>query len=190
MPALAITSQPDGELLTLDEAKRHLRVYDDSFDDEITQLIRAARDYCERFTQRTLRTTVTRTLKQCTWWCHELRLPWPPLLAVSSVTYYDSDNALQTLASSNYSVETTTDGGGRIVWAQNATVPSLYFRPDAVIVTFTTGYADATALPPVAIQAFKTKLTELWGSGQDSEISAASKATDRLLGLVDWSGYA
>jgi len=64
MPALAITSQPDGELFSLEEAKRHLRVYDASFDDEITQLIRAARDYCERFTQRTLRTTVTRTLKQ------------------------------------------------------------------------------------------------------------------------------
>lgn len=190
MPALAITSQPDGELFSLEEAKRHLRVYDASFDDEITQLIRAARDYCERFTQRTLRTTVTRTLKQCEWWCDELHLPWPPLIAVSSVTYYDTDNALQTLASSNYSVELSTDGGGRIVWAYNATIPALYFRPDAVIVTFTTGYADATALPPVAVTAFKTKLTELWGAGSDSEIEASRKATDRMLGLVDWTGYA
>jgi len=190
MPALTITSQPDGELLSVDDAKRHLRVYDGSLDDEVTLLIRAARDYCERFTQRTLRTSVARTLKQCEWWCHELRLPWPPLLTVSAVTYYDSSNSLQTLASSNYSVETSTDGGGRIVWATAATIPSLYSRPDAVNVAFTTGYADATALPPVALQAFKAKLTELWGSGSESEIEAARKCTDRLLGLVDWSGYA
>ena len=47
MPALTITSQPDGELLSVDDAKRHLRVYDGSLDDEVTLLIRAARDYCE-----------------------------------------------------------------------------------------------------------------------------------------------
>lgn len=188
--ALVITSEPAGELLTVDEAKRHLRVYDGSLDDEVTALVRAARDYCERYTQRTLRTTVTRTLTLADWWCSSQWLPWPPLLAVSSVTYYDASNALQTLASSNYVVELATNGGGRIMWAWNATIPSVYSRPDAITVTFTAGYADATAIPPVALQAFKTKLTELWGAGSENEGMAASKSTDRLLAMVDWTGYA
>ncbi len=210
--ALVITTEPAGELLTVEDAKRHLRLFDDSLDVEVAQLIRAARDYCERFTQRTLRTAVLRTLKQKYWWptgcssgyinslacsyrtggCGELKLPWPPLLASPAlvVTYYDTDNASQTLSASNYAVEYSTNGGGRIVWASTATIPALYDRPDAVQIAFSTGYADADALPPVALQAMKTKMTELWAAGTDNENKAAMSATDRLLGMVDWTGYA
>ncbi len=211
--ALVITSAPSDELLSVEDAKRHLRVMSSDLDDEIASLIRAARDYCERFTQRTLRTTVTRTLKQRYWWqsCYAggfigsldcryrtgssgLKLPWPPLLTVSGITYYDTDNAQQTLGTGNYTVETSTDGGGRVIWTSTATIPSLYDREDAITITFTAGYAsiDSTTapLPPVALQAMKTKLTELWGAGTDNEVKAAKEATDRLLGMVDWTGYA
>lgn len=192
--ALAITDAPSGELLSTEDAKRHLRIESGDLDTEVQSLIRVARDYCERFTQRTLRATVTRTQKLNEWWCESIRLPWPPLIAVSSVTYYDADNASQTLASSNYHVQLSTDGGGRIVWTDDADLPDLYVRPDAITVTFTTGYTSidsaTAALPPVALQAMKTKLTELWGAGTENEIRAAKECTDRLLGLVDWTGYA
>ncbi len=207
---LVITAAPTDELLSVEDAKRHLRVMNGDLDDEIASLIRAARDYCEKFTQRTLRTTVTRTLKQNYWWlagCNSsyyrpqsgyqnigLKLPWPPLLTVTGITYYDTDNAQQTLGTGNYAVETSTDGGGRVLWTSTATIPSLYNREDAITVTYAAGYASidsATApLPPVALQAMKTKLTELWGAGTDSELKAAMEATDRLLGMVDWTGYA
>ena len=190
MAALTITGTPAGELLTLEEAKRHLRLYGGDLDDEVASLIRAARDYCERFAARTLRGTVTRVLKQDRWWCHEQSLPFPPILAVSSVTYYDVANASQTLATSNYYVELTTDDGGEIEWVFNPTIPSLYAREDAVTITYTAGYADLDSVPPVAVQAMKCKLTELWGAGTEGEIKAARDATDRLLNLVDWSGYA
>jgi uncharacterized phiE125 gp8 family phage protein len=193
--ALVITSAPSDELLPVEDAKRHLRVYSSDLDDEVASLVQASRDYCERFTQRTLRATVTRTLKDCKWWCLDLRLPWPPLIAVSSVTYYDTSNVSQTLSSSNYHVETSSDGSGRLVWATSPTIPSLYDRPDAITVTFTTGYttieaSSANPLPPVALQAMKTKLEELWGAGTEGQTKAAKEATDRLLGLVDWTGYA
>ncbi len=191
---LVITAAPSDELLSVEEAKRHLRVMSGDLDDEIASLIRAARDYCERFTQRSLRTTVTRTLKQKAWWCKDIKLPWPPLLTVSGITYYDTDNASQTLGAGNYSVELSTDGGGRVLWTSTATIPALYDRPDAITITFTAGYAsiDSTTapLPPVALQAMKTKLTELWGSGTENEVKAAKECTDRLLGMVDWTGYA
>lgn len=221
--ALVVTITPDGELLSLDEAKRHLRLYDGSLDDEVTSLIRAARDDCERETGRTFRTAVTRTLKLDRWWSANwtrdwqnapygdspygneqrcgpvtafatrdgsLRLPYPPLIAVGSITYYDVANAQQTLSSSNYIVEPSTDGWGRISWTVDATFPGLYVRPDAVTVTFTTGYADATAIPPVALQAMKMKLTELWGSGTENEIKAAVDCYKRLASKVDATSYA
>lgn len=190
--ALAITSAPQGELLSTEEAKRHLRILTGDHDTEIGSLIRDVRDYCEKWTQRTLRGAVTRTLKLDDWWYVDRKLPWPPLLAspASTITYYDALNASQTLAASNYHVELSTDGGGRLVWSDSASLPSIYYRPDAITLTFTTGYADLDSVPPVAVRAMKTKLTELWAAGTESEIEAARKATDRLLGLVDWTGYA
>ena len=187
---IVVTSAPAGELLTLDEAKRHLRLYSSDLDDEVTSLILAARDYCERFAARTLRASTSRTIKLDRWWCDELELPYPPILTVSSVTYYDTSNVSQTLSSSNYYVEISTDHGGCLEWVFNATIPSLYTRDDAVTVTYTAGYADLTSIPPVAVHAMKCKLTELWGAGTESETKAAREACDRLLSLVDWTGYA
>lgn len=187
---IVVTSAPQGELLSLDEAKRHLRLYSSDLDAEVTAQLRAVRDYCERFAARTLRASTTRTLKLAGWWGCELRLPYPPILTVSSVTYYDTANASQTLASSNYYVEISTDHGGSIDWKFDATIPSLYTRDDAVTITYTAGYADLDSVPPVAVQAMKCKLTELWGAGTDGERRAAREACDRLLSLVDWTEYA
>ncbi len=191
--ALVITAAPSDELLSVEDAKRHLRVLSGDLDDEITSLVQASRDYCERYTQRTLRKTVTRTLTQATWWCKPIKLPWPPLLTVTEITYYDADNVSQTLDAATYSVELSTDGGGRVLWVPNATQPALYLREDAITIEFTAGYGsiDSTTapLPPVALQAMKTKITELWGTGTDNEVKAAKESTDRLLAMVDWTGY-
>lgn len=187
--ALVITDAPSEELLDVEVAKRHLRLFDNSLDDEVAQLIRASRDYCERWTSRTLRKSTTRTLTLDGWWSTEQKLPWPPLIAVTGIAYYDEDNASQTLSGANYVVELSTDGGGRIVWAADAELPSVYSRPDAITITFTAGYASADALPPVALQAMKTKITEMYGAGTENEVRAAMSATDRLLGLIDWTEY-
>ncbi len=206
--ALAITAGPSGELLSVDEAKRHLRLYSSDLDDEIASLVRAARDYCERYTARTLRNTVTRTLTLAKWWpvCRgweryqtrtdrdSLRLPWPPLIAVSSIAYYDTDNASQTLNSSNYASEIGADGAGRIIWTSTATIPAVYDRPDAITITFTTGYTslDSTTapLPPVALQAMKTRLTVEFNQEPPEVIKLYDQRTKDLLGMVDWTGYA
>ncbi len=187
--ALVITSAPAGELLSVEEAKRHLRVMSGDLDDEVASKVREARDDCERETQRTLRATVTRVLTQCKWWCKSQKLDWPPLIAVSSITYYDSSNVQQTLSSTNYHVELSTEGFGRITWASTATIPTVYDRPDAIAITFTTGYATADDVPPGALAGMKLRLTELWGRGTENEIKAAVASSGRLLGKVDATGY-
>ncbi len=187
---LAISSDQTDELLSVEEAKRHLRILVDDFDDEIASLIRAARDDCERDTGRTIRASTSRTFKTCEWWCDEWVPPFPPLLGVTSITYYDTDNASQTLSSSNYSVLLSTDGHSRVVWTSTATLPSLYTREDAITVTFTTGYASLDAVPPALVQGWKVRLTELWGTATEGEQRAAVECSKRLLGKVDVTSYA
>ena len=185
--ALTVTTATGDEPLTLLEAKRHLRRLDNDLDDVIAQNVSEAREYCERYTQRTLRSSVTRLWTLSQWWGGVLTLPWPPLLSVTGITYYDADNASQTFATANYQVVTSTEGAGSIHYTDGATVPSIYARPDAVSITFVTGYATP---PQVALRAMKTKLTEMWGVGAPQEIEAARVGTDRLLNAIDWTGYA
>lgn len=190
MPAIVVTSAPTSELLSLEEAKRHLRILHSDLDTELESLISDVRDYCERWTARTLRLATTRTIKLRDWWRSEYYLPFPPLIDVTSITYFDTANVSQTLAASNYFEELQTEGSGRLTWTSTATLPSLFDREDAITITYTAGYASAAACPRVALRAMKTKLTELFGVGTESELKAAKEATDRLLGLVDWTGYA
>lgn len=190
--ALAITSAPAGELLSVEEAKRHLCILTGDHDTEIEAKVRGARDFCERWTQRTFRAAVTRTKTFEDWWCIDERLPFPPLLASPApvITYYDSLNASQTLNASNYHVELSTDGGGRIIWSDSVSLPSIYSRPNAITVTYSTGYADLASVPPVAVVAMKFILTALWGAGTENEIETAWKRAKEMLGTVDWTGYA
>jgi hypothetical protein len=189
--ALAITATPAGELLSVEEAKRHLRVLVTDHDTEIESLIRDARDYCERWTQRTLRAAVTRTKTFEDWWQIDERLPFPPLLASPApvITYYDADDDSQTLNATNYHVEIATDGGGRIVWSDSVSLPNIFNRPDAITITYRTGYADLASVPPVAVRALKLVLTTLWGAGTENEIETAWKRAKEMLGTVDWTGY-
>lgn len=188
--SLRVTEEPADEPLSIADAKQHLRYFADDADTEIASLVKAARDDCERETGRTLRGAVTREWTRCEWWCDSVKLPFPPLLTVEEVRYYDADNAEQTLNAANYIVELSTDGWGKLTWAADADQPATYSRPDAITIEFTTGYADAAAMPPSALHAIKVKLSELWGAGTENETKAAVECAKRLLGKFDMTSYA
>lgn len=59
------------------------------------------------------------------------------------ISYYDTDNELQVLAESNYTI-LPSDRGTSIIFGDN--LPSVYDRPDAVVFELTVGYA-ADAIP-------------------------------------------
>lgn len=76
-----------------------------------------------------------------------LRLPFPPLIEVLSVTYRDSSGTTRTLATDQYEVSTDSDPFGQVrplylgIWPVTADVSN------AVQVTFRCGY-DEDASPP------------------------------------------
>ena len=78
----------------------------------------------------------------------DIKVPMPPLQSVSSIQYQDSNNATQTLAASNYTVDTDREPG-RIVQSSTGSFPSTYPDLNAVTITFIAGYGDRETVPEV-----------------------------------------
>ena len=138
--SLTQTSAPGVEPITLQQAKDHLRVSHNDEDAIIEPLITAARQHVEAYTKRALITQ--------TWaWSMDafatlLSPPLPPLQSVSSIAYIDAAGDSQTLASSNYRVDSASEPA-RITEAYDTTWPTTRQVTNAVTVTFIAGYGDA-----------------------------------------------
>lgn len=131
------------EPITLEQAKRHLRVVFTDDDDDISAMITAARVAAE---QRLNRTLVQRQLvARFPAWC-EMVLPKPPLISVDSVEYLDADGDLQTLEAFD---EYLGAEPVRVALQYGAVSPGLRYRPDAIRVTYTAGYADGDVPAPI-----------------------------------------
>ena len=131
------------EPITLARAKAHLRVVFNDEDDEIADMITAARVAVE---QRLNRTLVQRQLVAAfPTWC-ALALPKPPFVSVDSVVYRDTDGAEQSLTDYEvYDLETPA----RVALGYGTAPPALRYRPDAIRVTYTAGYADGDVPAPI-----------------------------------------
>lgn len=140
----------DGEApVSVDEAKAHLRIDFDDDDALISDLIEVVIDALESELRRAI-VDQTWLLKLSAFPHHEIELPLPPLLAVESVSYFDSDNVLQILDPSLYEVigvgARMAQGSIRPVTGQ--TWPAVYRRAEPVSVQFRAGYLTADS-PPV-----------------------------------------
>ncbi len=122
-----IITAPTVEPVTLAEAKVDLRVDHTDDDTLITALIVAGRQRCEELANRAL---INRTLEMalCEWPCNAIALPYPPLVSVTSVTYYDEDNSAGTMSSSDYIAITDVEPG-LIALARDKSWPDAALRP-------------------------------------------------------------
>ena len=144
---LELKTAPASTLVTLAEAKEHLRVDHSNDDTYITTLIDVATDVVESFTR-------TKLILQ-TWNIYFDE--FPPYIdlqigivrQVVSVKYFDQDNVLQTLPTTDYDVDTFAKPG-RIYEATGKSFPQTYEKPNAVLVTFEVG---TTAQIPSAFKA-------------------------------------
>lgn len=139
-------------LVTLAEAKTHLRVDHSDDDTYISGLITAAVSYLDGYSGR-----LGRAILEQTWrvdfgsFSDEMRLPVGNLMAVNSVTYYDDSNAQQTLPSTVY--QSSVDGAGAFLSLKPGQMwPAAFARNDAVRVTWSAGYGATVASVPAAIK--------------------------------------
>lgn len=167
------TVAPDETPVDVALLKEHLRLSSSDQANVLPLYLDAAVAWVETYTGRPLmRQTWRVTLPAFpdrTW------LPYAaPFVAISSVAYYDTANALQTLASSVYTVPADEEPASvRLAYAQ--TWPSVYDREDAVSVTYTVGATAATDVPAPLRQAVLLLAGHFYENREAVLVSAISK---------------
>lgn len=174
---------PTTEPISLDLAKRHLRVDGEDQNAEIEAWIRTARQQVEKDTALALLTqTVDVSLDEFPYTYESLVLNIAPIQSITHVKYYDSAGVLQTWASTNYVVDTASLPS-RLGLAVGSTWPTSLrvFQPG--LIRLIAGYTAATLVPDPLLHAMKLLIGCY---SRDREPTPVERSTyDRLL-----DGYA
>lgn len=184
--ALFIQTAVSTEPLSLVDIKAHCRVDVSDDDTLLTALGLAARQHAETFTHRALAPQTwddKRDAFPC--WYEPIVLPMPPVTAVSSITYVDTDGTTQTWSSANYTTDLPTGewaAPARIVPVYQVSWPQTRRVINAVTVRFTAGYATC----PEAIKAAMKLLIGHWYAHRESTVvgtisQKVPDAVDQLL---------
>lgn len=142
-----VSVQPSIEPITIDDARLHCDLDDSYFDGKLRQLIIAARNKVEQDTRLAF-ITQTRVLTFNDWpGTIDVELPTAPIQSVSSITYTDSNDSVQTLSASNYTVD-AAHRPGRIVLNHGESWPSNRGHHNDITVTYIAGHGSATTDVP------------------------------------------
>lgn len=150
--ALKLIAAPAEEPVSLADVKTYLRIDGTDFDALLTNLIKAAREYCEAFQNRAY---ITQTLELVLDEFPDmpLHLPRPPLQSVVSVKYTDVNGVETVWDPSNYLVDPVSEPG-RIAFAYGKSWPNVTLQPvNGVKIQFTAGYGAASSIPENVKQA-------------------------------------
>lgn len=169
--ALTLVTAPPAEPITLAEAKALPKVEDDAEDTLLAAIIVAARRWVEETCGRAL---VTQT------WDFSMdgfprgsfiKLPRPPLVSVTSITYYDEDLSTSTVfASSKYQVDAAkTPGLIALKYGESWPTDSLRLS-SGVVVRFVAGYGAAAAVPGDIKHAVKLLVSDMYAH-RESEVT-------------------
>lgn len=146
---VSVTVAPTRRVVEVEDARNYLRINHHDDDAELERLIDMATEIAQEYCHQQF-ITATRA-QRFEAFSNTMRLAFPPLIAVSSVQYIDSNGATQTLSSSYYRV-TATERPGRVDLAVGSTWPGTQERNGAVIVTYTCGYGATPDLVPARIR--------------------------------------
>lgn len=181
-----VVGYPQSYVISLEEAKRHLRVEHGDEDELILSLIESAQDYLRLRCERSLVVTDYQ-MDLCDWpSCEEIVLAYPPVAAVA-VRYYPTTGSITTFSS--YRLISRSDCHSMIVLNNGSSWPSLATRPDAVQITYTAGHQ---VIPPAAKHAVKL-LVGHWYESREAVATGTSKAIefslDALTAMLDTGRY-
>ena len=192
MTSVLVTA-PAVEPISLSEAKEHLRVDGSDEDTLISGLISAAVSHVDADG------VLGRAMISQTWayWTRSspgvVTLPMSPFQSLTSVEYYDADNALQSATASDF--ETRLAGDRVTLRPKSGKVwPPAYTREDAIKITYVAGFGAAATDVPQSIRQALLLLIGHWYESRTavSEISMKEVplAVGSLIGCerVGWYG--
>lgn len=170
-----VTTDPAAEPVLLAEAKMHLRVDNDEENALISILSQAAREMVEQRIGRSL-ITQTRTIKM-DYFPREsdtIYLPYGPVISVTSITYVDENEVLQTLSSALYTVDTASDIARIVI---DDSWPSTEDDINVVTIVYQAGYgASSSYVPKPLKQAIYLLVAHLYENRQAVIVSGSPTA--------------
>lgn len=179
------------DVLSVADAKTHLRITHSNDDSYIAALISAAVQYAEEYTGRALRAKTLEAIfpRFPASWDSPLVLPNAPVSAITSIKYYDPTFTQQTLDPSLYWLDEYARPLATIYSDPDALWPASVEHPQAVTVRYVCGYDAALsdpnfALPPMVVHAVKIIVAELYNVRADTifDVSVQKmRAIERLL---------
>lgn len=200
--SLARITPPASQIITVSDAKLHLRIDTTAEDSYVSALIDAATNAIEAYTHRSLITQTWRysrdrfpypypqngyvdplflqTPSTGAWLAEPIWLPRPNLLSVTSVTYLDVNGTQQTLSPSVYTVN-TDEVPGTISLANGQSWPNALYLRNSVQITYTAGYgASATNIPAAIIHAAKLVIGDLYANREAALIGTRAATVQNL----------
>lgn len=144
MPVIVV-EPPADPVVSLKEAKAHLRVDHDDDDDYIEGLVAAATATIDGPDGWLGRCLVEQTLE---WLGDEfgicdIRLPYPPIVEIESVVYDDDNGAQQTVADTDYRL-VGQPNMPRLALVYGKSWPSIRWQSEAVRIRYTSGWPVET----------------------------------------------
>lgn len=174
----ASESEPRAEPVTRAELAAQLRIRSNAFDAEFTRIIAAARGFVETLANVVMIERVF-DWRMDRFPCGKIVLPRAPLQSVTSITYRDGDDAVQTLDSAEYRV--VTDSVRGFVESVDGW-PSTYNRSAAVTVRFVAGFGDLPEdVPQTLRQAVLLAAAHMFENKQPLLIGSISKELEFTL---------
>lgn len=193
MPLYLINGPDNDAVLTLAQAKAHLRVDLDDDDELIEAYIATAIqnvDGRDGWLGRAL-AAQTWELRLPEFCGRQIMVPLPPLQSIESVKYYDTADTLQTLSAADYEVVGIGGyGKGRIVLKSGKAWPGLAKRAENVVVRFTAGYLTddspvAGTIPAPILTAIKRQVGTMYELRETIVINASvAKLPGAVEGLL------
>jgi hypothetical protein len=188
--SLEIITPPGMEPVSLDDMKEFMRIDedDDSNNNTILALITAARGWAETYTRRKFVSQTMRLkmdffpgyidtkLSGQNWSSpfvsgsnavmvglrYAIVLPFPQVQSITAFTYQDSNGNVTTMAQGVDYVADLSSQPARLVPPFSQMWPVARVVPNAVSVTYVSGYGDATAVPEGIKTAIKFYVTEMY----------------------------
>jgi len=166
--SLKVDTAATTPVFTTDQAKEFLKVDVSADDVLIDNLVAAATESCQIYTNQYFIDTVVTQYSDT--WDGFYTLYKSPVDSITSVKYYDSDDSLQTLSSSNYILDNSYQPA-RIGISVTGTLPNLSSRINAVEVKYTVGYGTASTDVPEGIRTAIILTVGNWYENRQSVIT-------------------
>ena len=166
---LSLITPPAAPLLSISEAKEHLRVDTNTDDVLISAYVEAVNDMLDAKWGELGRALVTQT------WAAKLNgfpygdivLPIAPVQIVTSIKYQDANDTEQTVASANYRLINRSEYAF-IELASGASWPQTLNQTDVVTITFDAGYGASAMDVPEGIRMAARLMVAHWYENREA----------------------